>query len=77
MNKDNKFNIGGGFNVDSTQPIDSRTVAKSKAELTLTGSTWNSGTTYNGLLVSVVDTNNPDDDGIYMLIDSPRRWRHG
>ena len=74
MNKDNKFNIGGGFNVDSTQPIDSRTVAKSKAELTLTGSTWNSGTTYNGLLVSVVDTNNPDDDGIYMLIDSPRMW---
>ena len=75
MNTDNKFIIGGGFNVNSEQPIDSRTVAKSKAELTATSSTWNSGTTYNGLLVSVVGENNHDDDGIYMLINSNQMWR--
>ena len=51
----NSFNFGGGFNISAQEPIDSRLVVATQADLT-TEETWSGVGLYNGLVVAVQAT---------------------
>lgn len=51
----NSFNFGGGFNISAQEPIDSRLVVATQADL-ISEDTWSGVGLYNGLVVAVQAT---------------------